>query len=395
MSAVFGTRLAAGLTLAGLATVGVACQPVASPPPPPPQPVSQYCAPSAPATAPEYQAAFDGLRNTYTEWVSADGAIPVALPDGRTVWLFGDTYVGTVDSGGIIDPADGLIRNSMVVQTGNCFAPLMGGVAHARASLIPPSSAGQWWWPASAAVDDNGQVLRVFVWDMVSGGPLGFEAVGMSMASFALPSLQFQGVQNLPFSTDANHPYGATAMVSGGDVYLYGDNARNAYVARAPLGYLPYAGAWQFLAGYDSSNQPIWSSQEAQATTLQWNNMPPLDTAFGTGTGPDAQPWVTPYGSGFLATAKMADVFSSDVSVSTAPTPAGPWTYANPIATTAVPPGMDTYGAYTLSTSASNPIAAYSSNVASALFGPPAPLTISSYGPHFFVPSPPLPPPPP
>jgi hypothetical protein len=352
--------------------------------------VSQYCAPSTPTTAPQYQAAFDGLRNTYTEWVSADGAIPVALPDGRTVWLFGDTYVGTVDAGGAIDPADGIIRNSLVVQTESCFAPLMGGVPHARASLIPPSSPGQWWWPASGAVDDNGQVLRVFVWDLVPGGPFGFQAVGMDMASFALPSLQFQGVQGLPFATDANHPYGATAMVNGGDVYLYGDNARDDYVARAPLGQLQSASAWQFFAGDDVNGQPIWSAQ-AQATPLHWNNMPALAPGFGSGTGPDAQPWVTPYGTGFLATAKMADVFSSDVSVSTGPTPAGPWTYANPIATTAVPPGIDTYGAYSLSTTASNPILAYSSNVASALFGPPAPLTISNYGPHFFAPSPPLP----
>ena len=63
------------------------------------------------------------MRTTYTEWASADGAIPVTLPDGRTVWLFGDTFVGKVDPGGAIDPADPLIHNSFVVQTGACFAP--------------------------------------------------------------------------------------------------------------------------------------------------------------------------------------------------------------------------------------------------------------------------------
>jgi hypothetical protein len=386
---VVNARLVVGLALAGLVVVGAACQPVASPPPPPPQPVAQYCAPSVPTTPSDYQAAFDGLRNTYTEWASADGAIPVPLPDGRTVWLFGDTYIGTVDGGGAIDPGDPLIRNSFVVQSGNCFAPMMGGGPHARASLIPSAAAGQWSWPASGFVDNNGSVLRVMVWNLQSGGALGFQATGMQVASFALPSMQFLGVHDLPFPTDANHPYGATAMVSGGNAYLYGDNSRNTFVARAPLGQFFDAAAWTFFTGYDASQQPIWGSQ-ANAQATQWNNMPYVNPAFGPGTGPDAQPWVQPYGSGFLATAKLVDVFSSDVSVYSAPTPAGPWTYAGPIATAGPHDGIDVYGAYTLSANASNPIVAYSSNVTS-LFGPPSPLTISTYGPHFVAPSSPLP----
>ena len=62
-----------------------------------PQPVSQYCAPTTPTDAPSYQSAFDTLRRTYTEWATADGAVPVRLSASKTLWMFGDTFIGKVN----------------------------------------------------------------------------------------------------------------------------------------------------------------------------------------------------------------------------------------------------------------------------------------------------------
>ncbi len=343
-------------------------------------PVTQYCASRAPDSPAGYQAAFDGLRHS-TDWLSADTAVPVALPDGRTVWLFGDTYIGGLTSIGSIDPSGPFMRNSLVMQSGACLTALTGGRPGARTSLIPAPAAGEWYWPASGVVENG--MLRVFLWHVQGTGPgeWDFTIIDMRVATFSLPLLQFEGVRPLPFPTSYTQPYGATALVPGdGYVYLYGAKQRNVFVARAPLGQVMTPGAWQFWG--DAGAGPTWTPNATSATPLQWTNMPPV-WGTGSGQGPNAQPWVRPYGTGYLATAKLADVVSDDVSVFTARSPQGPWTYYGRIATTSSP-GLISYGAWTGTLpGTSTPTVAYSTNLASPASQP---LSGQTYGPHFFAP---------
>jgi hypothetical protein len=385
MNRVAGGRARFVLGTAVLVVVAAACQPV-TPPPPPPQPVAQACVGSTPVTPTDYQSAFDHLRLTYTEWASADGSIPIALPDGRTVWLFGDTFVGKVEPNGVIDPSDPIIHNTFVVQNGACFAPLMGGAPLARSELIPNPASGQFYWPASGIVD--GSVLRVFLWHMqtTGGGLLNFSTVDMRMATFSLPSLTLQSVTPLPF-TDPTHPYGATAMRGPGpdvtDVYLYGTYHDSDYVARAPLGQEANPASWVFWSGGTT-----WSSNPASAAPMQWTGVPPSLGQIGPGNGPAAQPSVVPYKSEFLATSKASDPFSADVSIYTAPNANGPWINAGQIADTTAP-NVQAYGAFLLGATSPNPIVVYSVNT--TFDTTPPPQSISNYGARFVSPSAPLP----
>ena len=396
------------LVIGGLALVAAACQPVTAPAPP--QPVSQYCAASAPATPTDYQADFDNLRTTYTEWASADGAIPVSLPDGRTVWMFGDTFAGKVDPGGAIDTADPLIHNSFVVQNGACFQPLMGGAPLARQALIPNPAPNEFYWPASGVVSSGGATLQVFVWHMLqTSGGLNFQTLGMEVATFSLPSLQFETVQPLPFSFDhITMPYGATALANtgpGGDgnVYLYGSYKENVYVARAPATQnLTTSSAWQFYTGADvatPADPANWSSDSSAAQPTTWLNFTPLSFLGAPGLpneGPFAQPWVLPYKAGadaFLATAKSADAFSTDVSVFTAPDPWGPFTYRPPAPVTDTPNTSTqvSYGAFSLHPVSAAPVIVYSTNVNTLSGASQPPYSTQEYGPRFVAPESPLP----
>src|SRR5262249_30805791 len=95
------------------------------PPPPPPTYQSQYCAPVTPSTPGAYQSAFDNMRLAGVEWAAADGGHPTKLPDGRVVWLYGDTFTGQIQRDGSLAPGWRLPRNSFVLQNGACFQPLM------------------------------------------------------------------------------------------------------------------------------------------------------------------------------------------------------------------------------------------------------------------------------
>jgi hypothetical protein len=167
-----------------------------------------------------------------------------------------------------------------------------------------------------------------------------------------------------------------------GYLYLYAAKDRDVFVARAPLGQLLAPGAWAFAAGDPLA--PTWDPDPARAVPMTWFAMPDLPAQLGDGHGPAAQPWVTPYGAGYLATAKLADGFSNDVSAFTGPTPAGPWTYDGPIAGTPTG-GLASYGAFTMSP-ASNPIVVYSTNQ-SPFSRAPFRLSIQTYGPHFAAPA--------
>jgi hypothetical protein len=337
--------------------------------PAPPQPVSQYCAPSAPGSAGAYQSATDQLRRTFTEWASADGAVPVALPDGRTLWLYGDTLVGSVSGSGVISSSHTLVANSAVLQTGSCFRPLMGGSAGARSAWIP-SPSGQAYWPSSAVVDASGR-LQVFLMH-VRYDP--FTVFGFKIATFSLPGLALQSISaQLPF-TDSTHTYGTTAVANGGFAYLYSTNDQNQRVARVPLTSVTNPGAYQFFDGTS------WTSNNGAAAPLQFTGVPTPVVGI-TLHAPIAGLWVVPHGAGFLGTAKLVNQFSSDVSLFTAPSPEGPWSYAGQAAST--PSGVFTYGAQTVFGAQGlngAPLTIYSTNV------PGTASTILQYGPRFVTP---------
>lgn len=375
------------VTCAVAVVVLTACRPVAPPAPPP---VSQYCAPSVPSSPAQYQAAFDNLRRTYTEWASADGPVPIALPDGRTLWTFGDTWIGKVLADGSITPTNQLEHNSFVVQTGACFAPQMGGTPLRRTERIADPSPGQWYWPASGFV--VGSSVHMFLWHLRSEpAPLFFSIVGMAVATLSLPDLTVQSISAQPFAALPRVFYGATATVIGSTVYAYGRADRNGYVARVPITQVGISSAWEFWGNPEGGSPDTWVTNPATAVPMTFSGTPPPLPAFGAGSGPGAPLSVQPYGAGFFGTAKLLDAFSNDVSAFTAPTPAGPWTYHGRIHTTPTVSaggfGVSSYGAlfpFALQGDP-GPTIVYSTN--DFLFdGVEPPPNIGIYGPRFAAP---------
>jgi hypothetical protein len=338
-------------------------------PPPPPSSAGSYCAPSIPTSPAGYQTTIDNLRKANTGWASADGSIPVALPDGRMLWLYGDTFVGPVSSSGTLPTT--LVSNSAILQSGACFYPLLGGSSSSRTAWIAPPASGQAYWPASAVVDSAGR-LQVFLMH-VQYNP--FTVFGFRIATYSLPSLSLVSISSLLPFTDTVHPYGTTALVAGGYAYLYSAHDQDQLLARVPLSSVTSSSAYQFWTGSG------WSSSSSAAAALQFNNVPTPVVGIDL-HAPIAGLWVVPYGNGYLGTAKLVNQFSDDVSLFTAPAPQGPWTYVGRAATT--PSGLFSYGAVTsflLTGLGGSAATIYSTNVSGT------PTTITQYGPRFVAPS--------
>lgn len=72
-------------------------------------------------------------------YTGGDGTISVLLPDGRTVWIFGDTFLGAVNPDNTrpkMTPV--FIRNSVVVQDGNSVITLHQGTPEHPVSFVVP-----------------------------------------------------------------------------------------------------------------------------------------------------------------------------------------------------------------------------------------------------------------
>lgn len=90
-----------------------------------------------------------------TGYLGADVAHSVPLPDGRVLWLFGDTLVGTME--GHERRIEAMPRNSVAIQCLGAPCPEKIDLIFADAAgrprsfwNLPPSETDNWFWPGTA-----------------------------------------------------------------------------------------------------------------------------------------------------------------------------------------------------------------------------------------------------
>ncbi|WP_030815139.1 DUF4185 domain-containing protein [Streptomyces sp. NRRL S-337] len=223
-----------------------------------------------------------GNDNTRTDdWTGGDGTHSVRLPDGRTLWLFSDTFLDrvqpppnpqghhsrwrTADRGG----TPYLRHNSLVVtsRSGRPERTLTGGTPAAPGPYFPDPPGGGWRWPVQARVEPRTpgaaeRVVRVLLWRRVPGtGPWIFGMpYGTEVATLSLPGLHLERIDETVGPDATADPgrrvlYGAAAVRAGRWTYVYGADdppsapASRAYLARVPAGRLADRGSWRFWDG--------------------------------------------------------------------------------------------------------------------------------------------------
>ena len=235
----------------------------------------------------------------------------------------------------------------------------------------------------------DGSTVRIVLWHLrAAPAPLHFTIIGMKVATLSLPSLAVTSITSLPFPALPGVFYGATATMEGSTVYAYGRHERDGYVARAPVAQFTTASAWEFWGNAGSGGPDAWVSDPSRAIPMTFSRMAPIDPAFGSGSGPGSPLAVVRDGTRYLASAMLLDAFADEVSVFSATTPAGPWTYHGSMHTTPSP-GISSYGAllrFDLP-GVAGPTVIYSTN--DFLFDTfEAPPSIPLYGPRFTAPDP-------
>ncbi len=179
----------------------------------------------------------------------ADGEYSVLLPDGRTVWIFGDSFLGTVNPDRSREKrTPWFIRNSMAVQEEDTLRSLYQVIDGWESSLVIPPGAPKgtqfsedslWYWPGDGFIEDG--KLKVFMTAFYQAKPedWGFAWVSANLATFSLPEIKLERIDHFNYPGQDEIHWGHA--VCDGDkhfTYIYGaeNKTKNVYVARAPKG---------------------------------------------------------------------------------------------------------------------------------------------------------------
>jgi hypothetical protein len=257
--------------------------------------------------------ALNKLWNDYGDrgghWTGGDRTVSVPLPDGRTAWLFSDTFLGKVNPDHSRPPDSPIARNTLVVQQadGTLGRTLHGGTAGEPAPLVRLPGSPEHYWVADGVVE--GGVLRVLYnrYETTGPGGLDFRSTGTSLAGFRLPQLTPDELLTIPVSSQV--AWGAELLDDGGHTYIYcAENGawaeKHLRLARVPTGGL--RGPWEFWTGIG------WSRHEEDGARM----LPGVGTAFS----------VTKIGAEYvLVTVDTSTSFSPVVLAYTASSPTGPF----------------------------------------------------------------------
>jgi len=205
------------------------------------------------------------LRTENGGWVAGDATYSVALPDGRSLWLFGDSFIGTVNSDSSLVGAS-MIRNCAVIQEGDNLTALYQGTFENPIDFVETETPDStWFWPEHGFVENN--TLKIIFSEFGTGdGQPGwnFEYRNACIVLFTYPEIELIGYNPLPYYEQNGVMYGDRLIVHGDYTYIFGRKEENpdwhipyVHLARAEVGNL--YGEWEFYDGSSWSTDPEMS----------------------------------------------------------------------------------------------------------------------------------------
>lgn len=278
------------------------------------------CPTPAPTTAAAYEQLIRGGigGKKYT----ADSGQSTRLPNGKVLWVFGDTFVRpeTQSSGGAF------INNNFILVDKGCAQAVSGpndAQGQPTSTVTPTGSFDKpgvtdYYWPNIPYIDGN--TLNVFMWHMYNDDS-GFHMIGQDLAQFdvsgAVPVLT--SLHQTPGSANGEtQPGWGSAVLRADDfTYIYGNIdkyeewvfGKYYYVARVPNGQVASQAAWRY---WDGAN---WvANQTAAAAVIPGT----------AGVGAVSSVYQRPNGS-YVLVSKKFDMVGSDIVAWTASSPTGPW----------------------------------------------------------------------
>ncbi len=199
---------------------------------------------------------FNALFTRYNGWTGGDATYSVPLPDGRTLWLFGDSFIGPVNPDRSRPPTS-MKRNAFVLQEGDELQTLQGGAT----AFVEPAESGWWYWPGHGFAHDDSLQVILFGFKATGGGAWDFAYASVDVATFSLPDIQLLSIERK--FTDPATNYGAAILEKDGYLYLYGSEKQglSKFLHTARVAGKDLNDSWEYFTGTGWSDDPAQSTR--------------------------------------------------------------------------------------------------------------------------------------
>ncbi|NUP51790.1 MAG: DUF5005 domain-containing protein [Catenulispora sp.] len=229
-------------------------------------------------------AAFADYQNDRTDpshWTGADAVYSAPMPDGSDVFLFADTFLGTVNPDGSRSPtvSDGgttpFINNSFVKWNARGFSTITGGTAADPEAQLPPPDSTHWYWTRDGMVLNGTLNVLYAEYKRTGTGAWDFAWDRNVVARFAPGHLE-QPIDVTQVPSAANIQWGAWLTRAGDYTYVYGseDLGAHKYMHVARVNGTDLRKPWQFLAADGS-----WSPTESASARVNGDGGTSVDVS--------------------------------------------------------------------------------------------------------------------
>jgi len=192
-------------------------------------------------------------------WCAGDATISLPLPDNKTLWLFGDSFIGEKNGEfGIIPSQSKMINNAAIIEDGSVLNTYHGGTTNNPSSFIP-GEGQDFFWPEHAVIEhDTIKVFAVRVKLKDNGTPgFNFQVGTTYKASYKYPDIEYIETTKFKSVTDTTFRFGACIIKSGDHTYIFGVKDTTSGAFTYPLPYVARVSEsieepWEFYAGPDT-----------------------------------------------------------------------------------------------------------------------------------------------
>lgn len=230
---------------------------------------AQCTLPASPSAA-TVDSTFDGYTTQNGPgWTGGDGTYSLPLPDGTNLFLWSDSYIGTVNPTTRLRSNDLFsAHNSLTILNQATGSWTTVGYPPTTTSHFVPKSKNDWFWVGGAYLyqpSPGTYQIKVMLMEWTGA----FKLVGHSVATVSWPSLATLSITPVS-GLDTSLTWGTKIMQVGSVFYIYGlkdpgTNTKTPYLARTTsISNLTNASKWQFW----NATQKKWLTGESNATAM-------------------------------------------------------------------------------------------------------------------------------